>query len=446
MNEQIYNDLYSQTEPLIRKHSPSLLNDRRAAASQLFQEVGFPTSKDEAYKYCRLEEQLGRDYGLNINRLQFPLNPAELLKCDVPGIKAHLYYMVNDQLFGIEDTKQSLPEGVILCRLSEACEKHADIVSLYLGKLTSKERDGYIAFNEMFAQDGLFLYVPKGIEIEAPIQIINVLRSDVDLMIEARNLIIMESMSKAKVLVCEHSVDQKHFFTQRLTECFVEDNANLEYYSLENSHRESYYLNQFFVEQKRDSKMVTNLIGLHNGQTRNHIEVNMIGEGAETWLGGMLASDREQQTDNYTVIRHMVPHCNSKELFKYILDDKAVGAFSGLVYVAEGAQKTEAYQTNRNICLTKEARMYARPQLEIYADDVKCGHGATTGQLDETAMFYMRARGIGADEARMLLLLAFTADILEQIHVEPLRDRLRMLIEKRLRGEAPHCTNCVICN
>ena len=184
---------------------------------------------------------------------------------------------------------------------------------------------------------------------------------------------------------------------------------------------------------------------MNNGRTRNQIEIDLNGEGAETWLGGMLVSDRSQQTENFTVIRHNVPRCHSNELFKYILNGAAEGAFSGRIVVQKGAQKTEAYQTNRNICLTKEARMFAKPQLEIYADDVKCGHGATTGQLDEAALFYMQTRGIGYEEARMLLLLAFTSDVLEHVEIDALRDRLHFLVEKRLRGEESKCKGCVIC-
>ena len=163
MNEQIYIDLYGQAEELLSKHSASLLNERRAAALELFKQLGFPSAADEAYKYCRLGEHLGRDYGLNLNRLSIPLNPAELLKCDVPGIKAHRYYIVNEELYSGTDQKLTLPEGVILCRLSAACERYPDLVKAHLGSLIAEVCDGYAAFNEPFAQDGFFFSVPKGV-------------------------------------------------------------------------------------------------------------------------------------------------------------------------------------------------------------------------------------------------------------------------------------------
>ena len=446
MNEQSYIELYEEMSPLIKSKSASLLNLNRDDAFAKFKALGFPAGKDESYLYCKLSERMGIDYGLNINRISIPMDPGEVITCEVPGINSHLYYVVNDVLYASADNKHALPAGVVVCRMSEACEQHEELVKHYLGKETKDHNDGFIAFNEMFSQDGYFIYVPKGVELENPIQIINIMRSDVDFLTTSRNLIILEANAKAKLLVCEHSMDRVNFFADRVTECFLADGANLEYNSLENTHAENYYLSHLFVNQSRDSRLVSNTIGLNNGETRNHVEVNLNGEGAEVVLGGMLVSDRTQRTDNYTVIRHNVPRCKSQELYKYILDESAVGAFTGRVVVADQAQKTEAYQTNRNICLTKEARMYARPQLEIYADDVKCGHGATTGQLDETALFYMQARGIGKAEARMLLLLAFTADIIEQVSVEALRNRLHMMVEKRLRGERLHCKSCSMCN
>ena len=240
-------------------------------------------------------------------------------------------------------------------------------------------------------------------------------------------------------------MDSVSFFANRLTEIFIGENASFDYYSLENTHNETNNLSQIFVDQQANSRLITNLIGLNNGRTRNQVEIDLNGEGAETWLGGMLVSDCQQKTENFTIIRHNVPRCTSRELFKYVLNGSAEGAFSGRVVVKKDAQKTEAYQINRNICLTREAHMYSKPQLEIYADDVKCSHGATTGQLDEAALFYMQARGISAEEARMLLLLAFTSDVLVHIEIEALRDRLHLLVEKRLRGEESKCKGCHIC-
>ena len=446
MNEQPYIDLYKQTVESIKKHSATCLNKRRDEAFERFTAVGFPTKNEENYLYCHLMEHLGIDYGLNINRINIPVDPSNVFKCDVPGIQAYLYFILNDQFYtGSGATSKPLPDGVVMCSMVEASERYPELVATYLGKQTANKKDGFTAFNEAFAQDGFFFYVPKNVVLETPIQLINILRSDVDLMANGRNLIILETGSQAKLLVCDHTMDDVNFFANRLTEIFVGENAHFDYYALENTHYKTNSLSQLVVEQEANSRLITNIIGLNNGRTRNQIEIDLNGQGAETWLGGMLVSDRQQQTENFTVIRHNVPRCHSNELFKYILNGAAEGAFSGRIVVQKGAQKTEAYQTNRNICLTKEARMFAKPQLEIYADDVKCGHGATTGQLDEAALFYMQTRGIGYEEARMLLLLAFTSDVLEHVEIDALRDRLHFLVEKRLRGEESKCKGCVIC-
>ena len=188
-----------------------------------------------------------------------------------------------------------------------------------------------------------------------------------------------------------------------------------------------------------------NGITLTNGLTRNNYYVELDGAHATTSLCGMSVLDKEQQLDTYSLITHTAPNCVSDELFKYVLNDHAVGAFSGRILVKEGAEKTEAYQSNRNLCATREAHMYSKPQLEIYADDVKCSHGMTTGQLDENALFYMRSRGIPLEEARMLLSVAFMADVIEHVRLDALKDRLHKLVEKRFRGELAKCADCRIC-
>ena len=436
--EQQYIDLYAQQADAIKRHAPAALNAQRDEAFARFRRVGFPTQKDEAYLRCPLLPDLDRDYGLNINQLPTEIDKNSLFQCKVPGVKAHTAFMLNDQLH----FDGALPHGALFCSLAEACQRHADIVGRYLGKKIANSDDGFVAFNELFAQNGYFLYVPKNAKIDLPLQLVNLLHANDDLMVATRNLIVLDDGAEAKILVCDHALDNVHFFAHRLTEAFVGANAHLDYYALESTHETTAQLSQLFVNQETNSHTTIDIVGLHNGHTRNHIEVDLTAENAETWLGGMVAASEQQKCDNFTVIRHLAPRCTSNELFKYILNDASEGAFAGRILVAKEAQQTAACQTNRNLCLTKEARMHAKPQLEIYADDVKCGHGATTGQLDENALFYMRTRGIGLVEARMLLLLAFTGDILDHIAVEAVRDRLRMMVEQRLRGSESACKNC----
>ncbi|MGN0186859.1 MAG: Fe-S cluster assembly protein SufD [Paludibacteraceae bacterium] len=440
--EQQYIDLYEQTAEMLKAHSATQLNLRRDEAFVQFKQHGFPTNKDEAYLYCPLLPALDTDYGFDINHLTVPTGGADLFRCDVPGIRAHNFYIVNDQL---QPTHTALPDGVILCKLSEACIRHADIVAQHLDRQTGCCDDGFTLFNRTFAQDGYFLFVPENTTLDLPIQIVNMLFAQTCLMTHTHNLIVLAAGARLDMLVCDHTTTGINFFANRLTEIVVGPNACLNYYTLESTGTDTNGNEQIFVEQAAGSQTVINLVALHNGRSRRYIDINLNGEQAATWLGGIVIGDNRQQTDITTTIRHNVPRCNSQELFKYILDGESEGAFAGRILVEKNAQHTEAYQTNRNICLTKQARMHAKPQLEIYADDVKCGHGATTGQIDENALFYMRTRGIGEDEARMLLLLAFAADVLDKITVEAVRDRLRLMVEQRLRGSESKCKTCKMC-
>lgn len=264
-------------------------------------------------------------------------------------------------------------------------------------------------------------------------------------MANRRILVIMEPRSEAKLLVCDHSIDDVKFLATQVVEIFAGEGAFFDYYDLEESSMSTTRFASVHVKQEAGSNVLVNGITLNNGLTRNNYYIELNGEQAEATLCGMSILDKEQQLDTYSHITHAVPYCTSNELFKNVLDDHAVGAFSGRILVKEDAQKTAAYQTNRNLCATREARMYSKPQLEIYADDVKCSHGMTTGQLDETALFYMQSRGIPRDEARMLLSVAFTADVIDYVRLDALKDRLHKLVEKRFRGELARCAGCRIC-
>ena len=441
-----YINLYKQYHETIKKHSSSLMNAGRDASFALFEKLGFPTTKIEKYKYTDLTDALSYDYGLNINRLSIPVNPYQVFKCDVPGIQSYLYFVLNDGFYPVNDKRNDdLPENVIICSLREASEKYPALVEKYYGKLTATKNDGLVAFNGAFAQDGFFMYVPENVQLDRPVQLINIMRSDVDFMANSHNLIILEKNAKAQLLVCDHTMDDVRFVTNRVTEVFVDEYATYEHYKLENTHNKTTNLSTLLIDQKASSNVLGNIITLHNGVTRNTIEIGINGEHCETTLCGMVVGDKNQQVDNYTSIRHNKPNCHSTELFKYVLDDVSKGGFTGELYVARDAQKTQAYQTNKNILLNRTAKMRTKPQLEIYADDVKCSHGATIGQLDESAMFYMRQRGIPEKEARLLLMFAFTADVIDYIRIDALQDRMKMLVEKRLRGELSKCEGCVIC-
>jgi len=444
--EQQYIDFYKEYHTLIKQHSAALMNNFRDVAFEKFERLGFPTSKLENYKYTDMSAPLSMEYGLNINRLQFQINPYDVFKCDVPAIHSYLFFVLNDTFYPVNSTaKQHLPEGVIIESLRTAADNYPQLVEKYLGKLSNEKNDGWIAFNETFAQDGFFMYVPKNVKLSKPVQLINIMRSDVDFMANSHNLIILEEGAKAQLLVCDHTMDNVHFFSNRLTEVFAGKNAVYEHYKLENTNILNTNVSNLLIHQEDSSNILTNVITLHNGMTRNGIEMIIDGENCESLLCGMVIGDKNQDVDNFTEIVHKKPNSQSRELFKYVLDDSSKGAFAGKIQVAKNAQKTSSFQTNKNILLSKTAKMRTKPQLEIYADDVKCSHGATIGQLDEAAKFYMQSRGISESEARLLLMFAFTADVMDNIRINALRDRMKLLVEKRLRGELSRCEGCMIC-
>lgn len=443
--EQQYIDLFAQCEDLVCRESSGVMNAPRAAALADFERLGFPSSRAEDYRYTDVSRSFAPDYGMNLKRVKIPVNPQDVFHCDVPNLSTSLYFVVNDSFYHQALPKAHLPEGVYVGSLKDFSNERPEVVSRYYGKLATSSKNGIVALNTMFAQDGFVVYVPQGVAVERPIQLVNIFRSDVDLMASRRILVIMEPRSEAKLLVCDHSIDTVRFLANQVIEVFVGEGASFDYYDLEESSDTTTRFSSLFVKQEAESNVVINGITLTNGLTRNDYQVELLGERAETTLCGMSILDKEQHVDTYTHITHAVPRCKSNELFKNVLNDQAVGAFSGRILVKEGADKTEAYQSNRNLCATREARMYSKPQLEIYADDVKCSHGMTTGQLDEEAIFYMRSRGISLDEARMLLSVAFTSDVIDHVRVEALRDRLHRLVEKRFRGELAKCAGCRIC-
>lgn len=443
--EQQYIDLFTQYEALICKHSAEVLNAPRARAFADFEQLGFPTRKNEKYKYTDASQYFAPDYGLNLSRLEFPVNPYEVFKCDVPNMSTSLYFVVNDSFYQKAQPTATLPDGVLFGSLKEMAEAHPELIKKYYGKLADTSQDAIAAFNTMFAQDGVCMYVPKGTVIDKPIQLVNILRADTNTMVNRRILIILEEGAQAKLLICDHAMDEVNFLSTQVIEVFAHDNTVFDLYELEETHNSTIRFNNLYVHQEANSNVLLNGMTLHNGTTRNTTSVTLAGKGAEVNLCGVAIADKNEQVDNHTFIDHQVSDCTSNELFKYVLDDQAVGAFAGRVLVREGAQHTSSQQTNRNICATREARMYTQPQLEIYADDVKCSHGATVGQLDENALFYMRQRGITLKEARLLLMFSFVNEVIDNIRMDALKDRLHLLVEKRFRGELNKCQGCTIC-
>ena len=448
-SEQQYIDLFRECRELICGHSSDIMNAQRDAAFGRFQTTGFPTQKVERYKYTDIPQLMAPDYGLNLKRLSIPVNPYDAFKCDVPNLSTALFFVVNDAFYHLPQSAPKLPEGVVIGSLAEATKPASPLCTLladHYNQLAGKDGDAITDLNTMLAQDGLLVYVPRNTVVDKTIQVINILRSDVDLMVNRRVLIIAEEGAEVKLLFCDHTADDRRFLSTQVIEVFAGENAKVDLYCMEETHARNVRLSNVYVHQQRSSRVRHNIITLHNGITRNKLDLVLDGDGAECLLGGCVIADKQQHVDNNTLITHRAQHCTSQELYKYVLDGQATGAFAGRVLVAEGAQKTTSQMTNQNLCATAESHMFTQPMLEIYADDVKCAHGSTVGQLSDQALFYMRQRGIPEKEARMLLQIAFVREVVDQIELTPLRDRLHHLIDKRFRGELNKCAGCRLCH
>ena len=444
-SEKQYIDLYNETQGMIKQHSCDVLNKVRDKAFEDFKRQGFPTKKMERYKYTDISKLFAPDYGLNLQRLKMPINPYEEFKCDVPDLNTSLYFVVNDQFYTDQLPKPQLNDGIVVDSFLNALKTHSEIITKHYAKLADTAKDALTAFNTMLAQDGLFVYVPKDVKADRTIQVINILRSDVNLMLNRRILIVLEDGTELSMLFCDDSADDRKFLATQVIEAYVGNNAKLELNCLEETHLKNVRISNVYIDQQKNSRVSHNIITLHNGVTRNKLDLTFSGEGSECFLNGCVVADKHQHVDNNTVINHSVGNCTSNQLYKYVLDDHAVGAFAGLVYVAKDAQKTLSHEVNQNLCASSTAHMYTQPMLEIYADDVQCNHGSTVGQLNNAALFYMQQRGIDKREAKLLLEFAFVNEVIDKMELVPLRDRLHHLVEKRFRGELDKCRGCQLC-
>ncbi|TCO07965.1 Fe-S cluster assembly protein SufD [Natronoflexus pectinivorans] len=437
-------NLFNESRSLIEKDSSPLVNQWRTKAEEAFKQLGIPSNKVEAYKYTNLQPWFKAQYAYSFSENGYQGKIDEIFKCDVESMESHTVFMVNGK-FIPGSNGNVLPQGVVIGSFSELAKKHSLIIEKYYSKIAPVTEDGMVALNTMFANDGIFIHVPAGKVVEKPIQIVNILTGEKDLMVNQRNLIVIEENAQARVLFCDHTLTQSRFVINSVTEAQIDATANLDFYNIQNQHNGTIQVGGYYFNQEKQSVLNANYFTLHTGIARNNIFARLGGEHAENHISGLYLIDKNQHVDNFSYINHAVPDCESNELFKGVMDDASTGAFTGRILVAKDAQRTNAYQSNNNLLLTENAKMNTRPQLEIYADDVKCSHGATVGQLDDNALFYLRARGISKEEANILLRFAFAYEVIEKIQMPELKEQIRELVEKRFRGELDKCDSCVVC-
>jgi Fe-S cluster assembly protein SufD len=427
--------LFEQNIEMLNQGSSAILNQLRETSVKRFAQAGIPDSKTEDYKYTNLKPAFEKSYQLELTREPAVIDLNVVFKHDIPQLNTHLVFLVNGWFFNGNNPAAGLPQGVVLGSLEQIANQHPEMLRNYLNKQATLSNDPFVALNTAFAKDGFFLYIPKGIVIDKPLQIINLLGSDQDLMVTQRNLVITEAGAQVKILTCDQTLTPASFLYNSVTETFSEENSKIDFYSIQNQHNQSTSIHSEFFDQQRNTVLNTATINLHAGFVRNNLKIVFNGDHAEANVYGVTLTDKKQHADNFVLINHDQPNCVSTQIFKNILDGESTGAFAGRIHVARDAQQTNAFQRNNNVLLSDKAKMQTKPQLIIDADDVKCSHGATIGQIDEEALFFMRSRGIGEKEARTMLMNAFAHEVIQKITIESLCERLNKLIEKRLNGE-----------
>lgn len=439
-----YSTLYTENRKKIEEGSSPYINSFRQTAITRFKELGIPAKKDEAYKYTNLDMFFDYNYKSYFRPDESDNRRAEEFRCDVTDLDTHGIVLMNGFYPTMNDKVRQLPGGIWIGSLYEAAWKFPDVIEKHYAKYAKSEADGLVHLNTAMASDGVFVYVPKGVVLKKPVQVVNLVDSKEDIFNQHRNLIVVEDNAEFTLIVCDHTLSPQKFLTNAVTEVHVGENAHFDIIRVQNEHNAACKITHTFINQERNSYASSNNITLHGGLVRNNTYHYLGGEGAESNSYGLYLTDKWQHIDNFVNVDHAVPNCRSNQLFKGVLDEMSTGAFNGRIYVAPGAQGTLAYQKNNSILLTDDAKMDTKPQLEIYADDVKCSHGATVGQLDDEALFYLQSRGISKREAKLMLMFGFAHEVVKNIKVEALRERMDSLVMQRLNGELSRCASCMI--
>ena len=408
----------------------SKIHDIRTEAIKLFEDKGFPTKKDEAWKYTSLNSILKHDYSV------FPKQENAIEYSD---IKQYFIHDIDTYKIVFIDGKysshlsQTTHEGLDVCLMSAALTKpkYQLVIENYFNKVA--EKDGLSSLNTAFSQEGAFIHVPKNKVVNKPIQIVHFSTGNESaLMLQPRNLIVVDENSHVQIIERHQSLTDNPVLTNSVTEIFANKRAIVDYYKIQNDNLNASLIDNTFVEQKQESFASVHTFSFGGKLTRNNLNYYQNGERIDSTLKGVTIIGEKQHVDHNTLVHHIEPNCESHQDYKGIFDDNATGVFNGKVIVEKEAQKTNAFQSNNNILVSDKATINTKPQLEIFADDVKCSHGCTIGQLDESALFYLKSRGIPEKEARGLLMFAFSNNVLSSVKIPELKQRITKLIALKL--------------
>ena len=405
----------------------SLLVSKQKEAFLNFEKIGFPTTKNEEWKYTNLASMLEEDFNTS--------SSVALTKKDIESflypLEANALVLING-IYSKELSTILSPTSEL--EITEIKNADKSIIEKYFARKTYSANEGLSLMNTTFAENGLVLKIAKNTHLSYPVILYNFTDSRKgNIVAQPRNLIIAEENTQVAIIECYHTLGSNTGFTNVITELVLKQDANVDYYKIQDDSDSSYHIGSTEILHEAKSISSSTTITIGGAIVRNNLNISLNAEFCEAYMNGLYLLKGTQHVDNHTIADHAKPNCYSNELYKGIMDGKSTGVFNGKIFVKLDAQKTNAFQSNKNVLLSKEASVNTKPQLEIFADDVKCSHGATIGQLDEESLFYLRSRGIGELQAKRLLLHAFANDVLERIKIEPLKEILKAKIEDRLK-------------
>ncbi len=432
-----YNDFKNQlltafrtSEERMNGESKTPLHQVRRAALNQFDLLGFPTIRHEEWKYSNVSALLKEAFDLETTST---LTADDLAPLEIPNLDGNVLYFVNGFYHPELSRIVSPPEQVQIQSFAEALKADPDFIGSHFARYADYQDNAFTALNTAFANDGVVVRVPNGATVEQPI----ILRFITDareknIVSQPRNLVIVGKNAEVTMAESYRTLGERSGFVNVVTEIMLDRDARMQFYKVQSDTERSYHIGTTQVSQTDNSHFYSATVTLNGNFVRNNLNIVLNGQHAEAYMYGLYMPNGRQHVDNHTLVDHAMPNSYSNELYKGILDDSGTGVFNGKIYVRPDAQKTNAYQSCKNVVLSSGASMNTKPQLEIFADDVKCSHGTTTGQLNDEALFYMRSRGIPKDEARTLLLYAFAQDVLSQIKIQPIRDYLEGVVTQKL--------------
>ena len=408
----------------------SYVHDIRSEAIKQFESIGFPTKKLENWKYTSLKKLLNNDYSV-LPQLNNVLEFKDIRKYLIDDIDSYKIIFVDGKY--CSHLSETTHEGMDICILSAALSqpKYELIIENYFNKIAND--DGITSLNTAFSNEGAFVHIPKNKFVEKPIQIIHFSTgNESSLMFQPRNIIVVDENSQVQIIERHQSLSENKVFTNSVTEIYAEKKSIIDYYKIQNDNLQSSLIDNTYVNQERNSTFSMHTFSFGNELIRNNLNISQNGQFIETTIKGVTIIGEQQHVDHNTLINHNKPNCNSHQDYKGIYNNKSTGVFNGRVLVNKQAQKINAFQSNNNILLSDKATINAKPQLEIYADDVKCSHGCTVGQLDKNALFYLKSRGIPQKEATALLMYGFANNILESVKIPEIKARINHIIASKL--------------